>query len=101
MLNIMLNSHEYFRFYSTFKYLGSIFDPSLDDSLDIRKHINKAFRAFATMKKVLTSRDLPKALRLHTYKATILNILLFGCESWALTISDLQAIKVAHNRFLR
>ena len=68
------------------KYLvGTIFTPSLKDDLDIRRRINQANGAFATMKRVLCNKDIPAKLRVRLYNATVINILLWGCESWALT----------------
>ena len=98
---IMLNDYEYFGFCSTFKYLGTTFDPQLDDTTDVSKRIQKSSAAFAAMRKVLRCKDIPAALRLRTYEATVLNILLFGCESWALTQDDINRLESTHHRFLR
>jgi hypothetical protein len=38
---------------------------------------------------------------LRTYKAIIVNLLLWGCESWALKAEDRRHIKVFHHRSLR
>eukprot|EP00980_Cylindrotheca_fusiformis_P001528 scaffold346_cov116-Cylindrotheca_fusiformis.AAC.42 len=73
-----------FGFCGSFKYLGTSFDNTLDDSIDVKKRIQKANGAFAAMAKVLKDRKISTKLRLRTYEATVLSILLFGCESWAL-----------------
>eukprot|EP00980_Cylindrotheca_fusiformis_P010195 scaffold2267_cov92-Cylindrotheca_fusiformis.AAC.14 len=49
--DIMLNEHEFFRFCDSFKYLGTAFDNTLDDSIDVKKRIQKANGAFAAMAK--------------------------------------------------
>ena len=98
---IMLNSHEYFGFCDTFKYLGTTFDKNLNDSTDIQKRIQKATGAYAFMAKLLKNDRISKQLRIRAYEATVLNILLFGCESWALKVEDKRKLEARHHRFLR
>lgn len=57
------------------------FANSLDDSTDTRNRI-------VTMKRVLQSMDIPEPTGVRAYEATVLNILLHGCESWALKEAD-------------
>eukprot|EP00980_Cylindrotheca_fusiformis_P022514 scaffold9393_cov93-Cylindrotheca_fusiformis.AAC.1 len=66
---------------STFKYLGTTFDNTLDDSIDVKKRIQKANGAFAAMAKVLKDRKISTKLRLRTYEATVLNILYLGAKA--------------------
>ena len=98
---IYLNDHEFFGYCNKFKYLGTIFTPSLKDDADINKRIASAVGAFATMKKVLCNSKIPVKLRVWIFDATVVNILLWGCESWALTAELERKLKVCHNRFLR
>ena len=77
------------------------FDSTLDDSLDVKARIQKATGAFAKMSKMLRERKISKTLRLRIYKATVLNILLFGCECWALKAEDRRKLESCHHRFLR
>eukprot|EP00980_Cylindrotheca_fusiformis_P019239 scaffold6556_cov80-Cylindrotheca_fusiformis.AAC.1 len=53
--DVMLNEHEFFGFCHNFKYLGTTFDNTLDDSIDVKKILQKANGAFAAMAKVLKS----------------------------------------------
>ena len=99
--DIMLNSNEYFGFCDSFKYLGTTFDNKLDDSTDVQKRIKKATAAFGTMSKLLKDQNISTKLRVRAYEATVLNILLFGCESWALKIADRKKLEAFHHRFLR
>ena len=99
--DIMLNEHQYFGFTTLFKYLGTWFDDQLDDSTDIMKRIKKATGAFACMKKVLKDQSIDNNLRVRLYDATVMNIMLYGCESWALKAEDRRKLEVAHHRFVR
>ena len=61
--DIIINEIEFFSYTDTFKYLGTIFAPSLKDDLDIQQRITQACGAFATMKRVLCNKDIPAKLR--------------------------------------
>ena len=60
--DVLINEHEFFSYCDKFKYLGTIFTPSLKDDLDIQQQINQASGTFATMKRVLCNDDLPAKL---------------------------------------
>ena len=100
--DIIINEFKYFSYTYKFKYLGTIFTPSLKDDLDICCRITQANGTFvATMKRVLCNKDIPVKLRVQLYNATVINILLWGCESWALTEELQRKLEVCHHRFLR
>jgi hypothetical protein len=83
-------------FCDSFKYLGSLIVPSLSDDLDIDARVNKARYAQNLMRPILTSKAIPQLLRAQLYKQTVLNILLFGCETWALTEHQLGRLTRVH-----
>ena len=53
------------------------------------------------MRRVLCNEAIPVKLRVRLYDATVINILLWGCESWALTTELRRKLEVCHHRFLR
>ena len=53
------------------------------------------------MKRVLCNKDILAKLRIRLYDATVINILLRGCKSWALTEELRRKLEVYHHRFLR
>ena len=82
--------------------MGSIFTEDLDDTNDVNRRIQQATAAFYSLNKnVLRNTNIPIKLRLRTYQAIILNLLLWGCESWALKESDRKKLEVCHHRCLR
>ena len=83
--DIMINTFKVFSYTDTFKYLGTIFTPSLKDDLDIRRRIDQANGAFVTMKRKLCNTNRQAKLRVQLYNATMINLFLWGYESWALT----------------
>ena len=56
---------------------------------------------FAQAEKVLCNRKLQAITRTRFYEATIVNLLLWGCESWELTKVQKRKLEVCHHRSLR
>jgi hypothetical protein len=50
---------------------------------------------------MFSSRLLSKKLKTITYKTIILPVVLYGCETWSLTIKEERRFKVFENRVLR
>jgi hypothetical protein len=75
--------------------LGSIFTSSLKDYENIKRGISQACGAFAQAEKVLCNRKLQAITRIRFYEATVVNLLLWGCESWALTKNEKENSKYA------
>ena len=99
--DIMIGEHEFYLYTKKFKYLGSIFTSSLKDDEDIKRRISQACGAFAQAEKVLCNRKLQAITRTRFYEATVVNLLLWGCESWALTKEQKRKLEVCHHRSLR
>jgi hypothetical protein len=51
--------------------------------------------------KALSSRLLPKNAEVRIYTAIILTVVLYGCETWSLTIREQYRLRVFENRVLR
>ena len=80
-----------------FKYLGSWVDNSEKD-ISIRKA--QAWRAFNGMTKIWKS-NMSKDLKIRFFIAAIESILLYGCESWALSKAQEKALDGTYTRMLR
>jgi hypothetical protein len=88
-------------FYTEFRYLGTLISPDLDDTKDVQARIDSANGMFGYMKPLLCDRKISLAVRIKMYHACVLTILLWGCESWALTKTDRDSLSVFHLRCLR
>ena len=99
--DIMIGEHKFYSYTKKFKYLGSIFTSSLKDDDDIKRRISQACGAFAQAKKVLCNRKLQAITIIWFYEATVVNLLLWRCESWALTKEQKRKLEVCHHRSLR
>jgi len=49
----------------------------------------------------LSSRLLSKNLKIKIYRSIILLVVLYGCETWSLTLREERKLKVFENRVLR
>jgi hypothetical protein len=53
------------------------------------------------MQNLLSSRLLSKNLKIGMYKTIILPVVLYGCETWCLTLREEHRLRVFENRVLR
>ena len=53
------------------------------------------------MQKLLSSSLLPKNLRIKIYRTIFLPFVLYGCETWSLTLRGGTRLRVFENRVLR
>ena len=56
---------------------------------------------YYSLEKILSSHLLSKKLEVNTYKTIILPIVLYGCETWSLTLREEHRLKVFENKVLR
>ncbi|PNF13788.1 hypothetical protein B7P43_G12429, partial [Cryptotermes secundus] len=50
---------------------------------------------------LLSSRLLSKHIKIRIHKTTILPVVLYGCETWSLTLREEHRLRVSENRVLR
>jgi hypothetical protein len=53
------------------------------------------------LQNLLSSRLLSKNLKIRIYKAILLPVVLYGCETWSLTLREEHRLRVFENRVLR
>ena len=53
------------------------------------------------MQNLLSSRLLSKNLKIKIYGTIILPIVLYGCETWSLTLREERKLRVSENKVLR
>ena len=99
---VTLNSGGTISFVEKFSYLGSWVASDLSDRLDVTHRINKASGAFGALRKELfgTKYASYEAKR-KAYTGIVLNVLLFGCESWCLTADLVGTLASWHHARLR
>ena len=53
------------------------------------------------MKNLLSSRFLSKNLKIKIYRTIIMPVVLYGCETWSLTMREERKLRVFENMVLR
>jgi hypothetical protein len=51
--------------------------------------------------RIFSSRLLSKNTKIRVYRTVVLPVVLYGCETWSLTLSEEQRLRVFENRVLR
>ena len=65
---------------------------------EIKLRINMGNACYYLLEKILSSRLLSKKLKVKTYKTIILPVVLYGCETWSLTLREEQRLRVFENK---
>ena len=55
---------------------------------------------YYSLEKIVSSRLLSKKLKVRTYKTIILQVVLYGCETWSLTLIEEHRLRVFKNKVL-
>ncbi|KAJ4443579.1 hypothetical protein ANN_05253 [Periplaneta americana] len=84
-----------------FKYLGATVTNINDTREEIKYRINMANACYYSVEKLLSSSLLSKNLKVRIYKTVILPVVLYGCETWTLTLREEQRLRVFENKVLR
>ncbi|KAJ4433744.1 hypothetical protein ANN_16055 [Periplaneta americana] len=84
-----------------FKYLGATVTNVNDTREGIKQRINKGNACYNSVEKVLSSSLLSKNLKVRIYKTVILPVVLYGCETWTLTLREEHRLRVFENKVLR
>ncbi|KAJ4437069.1 hypothetical protein ANN_17204 [Periplaneta americana] len=84
-----------------FKYLGATVTNVNDTREEIKHRINMGNACYYSVEKLLSSSLLSKNLKVRIYKTVILPVVLYGCETWTLTLKEEHRLKVFENKVLR
>ncbi|KAJ4438760.1 hypothetical protein ANN_14711 [Periplaneta americana] len=84
-----------------FKYLGATVTNINDTREEIKRRINIGNACYYSVEKLLSSSLLSKNLKVRIYKTVILPVLLYGCETWTLTLREEHRLRVFENKVLR
>jgi hypothetical protein len=83
-----------------FKYLGTTLTDQNCMHEEIKCRLNSGNACYHSIQSLLSSRLLSRSVKVKIYKTTILPIVLYGCETWFLTLKEEQRLRVFENRVL-
>jgi sorting nexin-29 len=78
----------------SFTYLGPLLDVNNDNSVEIRKRILLANKCFYGLKRQFRSQFLSIKNKVKLYMTLIRPVLAYGAETWVLSKSDENILKV-------
>jgi hypothetical protein len=84
-----------------FRYLGMTVTNQNLIQVEIKRRLNSDNACCHLVQNLLPSRLLSKNIKISIYKTIILPVVLYGCETWSLTLRGEHRLKVFENTVLR
>ena len=84
-----------------FKYLRITSTNQNSIAEEIKSRLRSGNACYHSVQNLLSSRLLSKNLKLKIYRTIILPVVLYGCETWSLTLREERKLKVFENMVLR
>jgi len=84
-----------------FKYLGTTLTEQNSIQEEIKSRLKLGNACYHSVQNLLSSRLLSKNLKIKIYRTVILPVVLYGCETWSLTLREERRLRVFENRVLR
>jgi hypothetical protein len=84
-----------------FKYLGATVTNRNSIHEEIKSRLKLGNSCYHSVQNLLSSRLLSKSTKIRVYRTIILPVVLYGYETWSLTLREEQSLRVFENRVLR
>jgi hypothetical protein len=68
---------------------------------EIKRRLNSGNACYHSVQNLLSSRLLSKNVKVRIYRTIILPVVLYGCETWSLTVREEHKLRVFENKVLR
>jgi hypothetical protein len=83
------------------KYLGTTLTDQNCMHEEINSRLNSRNACYHSVQSLLSSCLLSRNINVKIYKTIIVPVVLYGCESWSLTLREEHRLRVFENRVLR
>jgi len=84
-----------------FKYLGTTLTNQNCNQEEIKSRLKLRNACYHSVQNRLSSSLLSKNLKIKSYRTIILPVVLYGCETWSLTLREERRLRVFENRVWR
>jgi len=68
---------------------------------EIKSRLKSGNACYYSVQSILSSSLLSRNLKIKIYRTIILPVVLYGCETWLLTLREERKLRVSENRVLR
>ena len=82
----------------SFKYLGSTIDRRGGASKDVENRVAKAWSKWRELSGVICDKKVPTKLKILIYQTVIRPTLLYGCETWPMSVKDERRMATSQHR---
>ena len=93
--------NRYFERVEEFKYLGTTLTNKNFIQEEIKSRLKSGNACYHAVQNLLSSRLLSKNVKIKIYRTVILPFVLYGCETWSLTLREERRLSLFKNRVLR
>ena len=83
------------------EYLGTNLTNQNSIAEEIKSRLNSGNACYHSVQNLLSSSLLSKNLKIKIYRNIILPVVLYGCETWSLTLREERKLRVFENMVLR
>ena len=83
-----------------FKYLGTTLTDQNSIQEEIKNRLKLGNACYYSVQNLLSTMLLSKNLKIKIYRTIILSVVLYGCESWSLTLREESRLRIFENRVL-
>jgi len=84
-----------------FKYLGTALTDQNSIQEEIKSRLKSGNVCYHSVQNILSSSLLPEYINIKIHIIIILPVVLYGCETWSLTLREDRGLRVFENRVLR
>jgi hypothetical protein len=68
---------------------------------EIKCRLNSGNACYYSVQNLLSSRLISEKLKIKIHKTVILSVVLYGCETWSLTLREERRLRIFEKRILR
>jgi hypothetical protein len=84
-----------------FKYSGTTVENQILIQEEVKERLNSGDAFYHPVQNLSSSRLLSRNVKIRIYKSVICPVVLYGCETWSLTLREEHRLRVFGNRVLR